>query len=116
MSEEAASWQEESAREPEEQVIDPSQFPKLGDIVPSEENSLDEDKSSQETITSAGTGNMSRRETIEEDGPPLSQDSLEADKPASNHVKQDSTNTNTSTESGSGAKGTPPCKAILRLT
>ena len=47
---------------------------------------------------------MSRRETIEDDGP-MSQDLLEADKPASNHVKQDSTNTNTSTESGSGAKG-----------
>lgn len=105
---EASSWQEESAREPEEPVIDPTQFPKLGDIVPSEENSLDEDKSSQGTITSAGTGNMSsRRETIDEDGPPLSQDLMDMDKHVSGHTKLNSNNTNTSTESGSKGKSTP---------
>jgi hypothetical protein len=106
---EASSWQEDiSAREPEDPVLDPTQFPKIGDIVPSEENSLDEEKSSQGTVTSAGTGNMSsRRETIDEEGPPLSQDLIDTEKTvSSSHTKQDSSNTNVSTDSGSSTKGT----------
>ncbi len=95
---EASSWQEESAREPEDPVIDPTQFPKLGDIVPSEENSLDEEKSSQETTTSAGTSNLSRRETVDEDGAPLSQDLMDMDKPVKGHTRVGSNNTSTSTE------------------
>lgn len=106
----ASSWQEESSvREPEEPVIDPTQFPKLGDIVPSEENSLDEEKSSsQGTVTSGGTNhNMSRRETMDEDIPPFSQDLMDTEKTiSSSHTKQDSSTTNVSTDSGSSAPGT----------